>query len=62
MSFKNAALLALIGTFLLTLLVMAHFISTLFGVMHDVIPAVALGVSALVTVTSRMTIAVAALC
>ena len=42
MSLKNAALLALIGTILLTVLVLAHFITTLFGVMRDVIPAVAL--------------------
>ena len=42
MSLKNAALLALIGTFLLTLLVLAHFISTLLGVMHELIPAMAL--------------------
>ena len=42
MSLKNAALLALIGTVLLTVLVLAHFITTLFGVMRDVIPAVAL--------------------
>jgi hypothetical protein len=42
MSLKNAALLALIGTILLTLLVLTHFISTLLGVMHELVPAVAL--------------------
>jgi len=42
MSLKNAALLALIGTILLTVLVTAHFISTVLGVMRDVIPAMAL--------------------
>jgi hypothetical protein len=42
MSLKNAALLALIGTILLTVLVLAHFISTVLGVMHEVVPAVAL--------------------
>jgi phosphoglycerol transferase MdoB-like AlkP superfamily enzyme len=42
MSLKNAALLALIGTLLLTLLVLAHFISTVLGVMHELIPAMAL--------------------
>ncbi|MGD0224859.1 MAG: hypothetical protein ABSF71_21225, partial [Terriglobia bacterium] len=42
MSLKNAALLALIGTIVLTLLVLAHFISTVLGVMRDVIPAIAL--------------------
>ena len=42
MSLKNAALLALIGTILLTVLVAAHFISTVLGVMREVIPAMAL--------------------
>ena len=42
MSLKNAALLALIGTVLLTVLVLAHFITTILGVIHDVIPAMAL--------------------
>jgi hypothetical protein len=41
MSLKNAALLALIGTILLTVLVLAHFISTVLGVMRDVVPAMA---------------------
>lgn len=35
MSLKNAALLALIGTVLLTVLIAVHFIFTLSGVMHD---------------------------
>jgi len=39
---KNAALLALIGIILLTVLVAASFISTLLGVMRDLIPAMAL--------------------
>ena len=42
MSLKNAALLGLIGTVLLTVLIAVHFIFTLLGVMHDVIPAMAL--------------------
>ena len=42
MSLKSAALLALIGTILLTLLVVANFISTVLGVLRDVIPAMAL--------------------
>ena len=42
MSLKNAALLALIGTILLTVLITAHFISTVLGVMHEMIPAMAL--------------------
>jgi len=42
MSLKNAALLALIGMVLLTVLVVIGFISTLLGVMRDLIPAMAL--------------------
>ena len=42
MSLKSAALLASIGTILLTILVLAHFIFTILGVMRDVIPAMAL--------------------
>jgi len=42
MSLKNAALLALIGTILLTVLLAASFISTVLEVMRDVIPAMAL--------------------
>jgi len=42
MSLKNAALLALVGIVLLTVLVVAGFISTLLGVMRDLIPAMAL--------------------
>jgi hypothetical protein len=42
MSLKNAALLALIGMVLLTVLVVASFISTVLGVMRDLIPAMAL--------------------
>ena len=37
MSLKNAALLALIGTILLTVLIAASFIFTLLGVMRGVI-------------------------
>ena len=42
MSLKNAVLLALIGIILLTVLVVAGFISTVLGVMRDLIPAMAL--------------------
>ena len=42
MSLKNAALLASIGITLLTVLVVASFISTALGFMRDVIPAMAL--------------------
>ena len=43
MSLKSAALLALIGTILLTVLVLAHFIFTVLGVMREVSPALACG-------------------
>jgi hypothetical protein len=47
MSLKNAALLALIGMLLLSVLVGAYFITTMLGVMRDVIPANALFTSAI---------------
>jgi len=42
MSLKTAAFLAFIGMLLLTVLVVADFIKTVTGIMHDVVPAVAL--------------------
>ncbi len=42
MTLKNAAFLALIGTLLLTVLVAIDFINTVSGVLHDLLPAVAL--------------------
>ena len=42
MSLKNAAFLALIGMILLTVLVAVSFISTVLGVMRDVVPVMAL--------------------
>jgi hypothetical protein len=42
MSLKTAALLALIGMMLLTVLVAADFIKVVSGVMQDVVPAMAL--------------------
>jgi hypothetical protein len=42
MSLKSAALLALIGTSLLMLLVLAHFISTVLAIMHGLVPVVVL--------------------
>jgi hypothetical protein len=42
MTLKNAALLALIGTLLLAILVVADFIKAVSGVLNDVIPAMAL--------------------
>jgi CHASE2 domain-containing sensor protein len=57
MNLKNAALLALIGMVLLTVLVVASFISTVLGVMRDVIPAMAL-VESLVHVFTCLTVLV----
>lgn len=42
MALKNAALMALIGTLLLTILLAMDFIKTVSGVVNDVIPAMAL--------------------
>jgi hypothetical protein len=42
MSLKTAALIALIGMMLLTVLVAADFIKVVTGIMQDVVPAVAL--------------------
>jgi hypothetical protein len=42
MSLKTAAFLALIGMILLTVLVIADFINTVTGIMHEVVPAMAL--------------------
>jgi hypothetical protein len=42
MSLKSAALLALVGMILLTVLVLANFMTTATGVMRDVVPAMAL--------------------
>jgi hypothetical protein len=42
MSLKPSALLAFIGMFLLTVLLEADFINTVTGIMHDVVPAMAL--------------------
>ncbi len=42
MNLKNASALALVGTVVLTILVTADFIHTCAGILHDVIPMVAL--------------------
>ena len=42
MSLKNAAVLALIGTLLLTVLLAVDFIKTVSGVLNDLVPAIAL--------------------
>jgi hypothetical protein len=57
MSLKNAALLALIGTILLTVLIVVSFISTLLGVMRGVIPAMTL-LTSLVHVFTSVTVLV----
>ena len=57
MSLKTSAFLALIGMILLTVLVTADFINTVTGIMHDVIPAVAL-LRSLVYVLASLTVTV----
>ncbi|MBZ5582064.1 MAG: hypothetical protein LAQ30_07630 [Acidobacteriia bacterium] len=47
MSLKNAAFLALIGMLLLTILVAAHFLNAVVGLVRNLIPAVALLKSAI---------------
>ncbi len=42
MTLKNAAFLALIGTFLLTILLAADFIKTFSGVLNDLVPPMSL--------------------
>jgi hypothetical protein len=42
MTLKNAAVLALIGTLLLTILLAVDFIKTLSGVLRDVVPVMTL--------------------
>ena len=42
MTLKNAAFLALIGTFLLTILLAVDFIKTSSGVLNDLVPPMAL--------------------
>jgi hypothetical protein len=42
MTLKNAALLALIGTILITSLLFWRFVLTVFNVLRDLVPAVAL--------------------
>jgi len=57
MSLKSAALLALIGIILLTVLIVAGFISTLLGVMRGLVPAMAL-LRSLVHVFASVTVLV----
>jgi hypothetical protein len=57
MSLKTSAFLALIGMILLTVLMIADFINTVTGIMHDVVPAVAL-LRSLVYVLASLTVTV----
>jgi hypothetical protein len=57
MSLKTAALLALIGMLLLTVLVAYDFIRTAMGVVRDVVPAIAL-LRSLIYVLSSLTVTV----
>ena len=42
MTLKNSALVALIGTLLLTILAAVDFLNTIEGVLRDIVPAIAL--------------------
>lgn len=42
MTLKSASLLALIGTFLMTVLVAVNFFDTIVGVSHGIVPAMSL--------------------
>jgi hypothetical protein len=57
MSLKNAALLAVVGMALLTILTAADFVNTVLGILRDVVPAVAL-LRSLVYVLASLTVMV----
>ena len=57
MSLKNAAVLALVGMALLTILIAADFVNTTLGIMRDVVPAIAL-LRSLVYVLASLTVTV----
>jgi hypothetical protein len=57
MTLKNAALLALLGTILLTILLAMSFIASLTGFMRGVVPAMSL-LAALIRVLATMSLAV----
>ena len=57
MSLKNAALLALVGMALLTILTAADFVNTTLGIMRDVVPAIAI-LRSLVYVLASLTVTV----
>jgi hypothetical protein len=55
---KNAELWAFVGMFLLTILVAADFINTVTGIMHDVVPAMALLRALIYVVLASLTVTV----
>ena len=57
MSLKNAALLALVGMTLLTILTAMDFVNTVLGILRDVVPAIAL-LRSLVYVLASLTVTV----
>jgi hypothetical protein len=57
MNLKNAAFFAMVGMMLLTVLLVASFISTVLGVMRDVVPAMAL-LTSLVRVFASLSVLV----
>jgi hypothetical protein len=57
MTLKSAALLALVGTILMTFLLVWNFVFTLLNVLRDLVPAVAL-FSSLVYAFGSLTVAV----
>ena len=57
MALKNAALLALVGMALLTILTAADFVNTVLGILRDVVPAIAL-LRSLVYLLASLTVTV----
>jgi hypothetical protein len=57
MSLKNAALLALVGMALLTILTAADFVNTVLGILREVVPAIAL-LRSLVHLLASLTVTV----
>jgi len=57
MTLRNATLLALLGMILLTILLAAYFINAVLGVLHDVVPAMAL-LTSLVYVLASLSVTV----
>ena len=57
MTLKNAALLALVGTILMTALLVWSFVFTLLNVLRDLVPAVAL-FSSLIYAFGSLTVAI----